>query len=91
MKLKKSFIMYHDYWNWFKLLTDEELGKLVRALFLYAREQTEPNSLDEKLSFTFSMIKDNLDDDRARYEAVCNKNKENARLRWKRFQETNDA
>ena len=85
--MKKSFVMYHDYWNWFKLLTDEELGKLVRAVFLYEREQNEPQSLDEKLDILFCMIKETLDYDRAKYESVCNKNKANAKLRWQRSKE----
>lgn len=84
MKLKNSFVMYHDYWDWFRLLTDEELGMLIRALFIYETEHREPSALDEKLNLIFCIIKDNLDRDRAKYEAVCNKNKNNAKLRWQK-------
>ena len=87
MKLKKSFVLYHDYWNWFRLLTDEELGKLIRAIFYYEREQTEPYDLNEKTIIAFYMVKDTLDRDRAKYEAVCNRNKENARIRWQKMKD----
>lgn len=87
MKLKKSFVLYHDYWNWFRLLTDEELGKLIRAIFYYEREQTEPYDLNEKTMIAFYMVKDTLDRDRAKYEAVCNRNKENARIRWQKMKD----
>lgn len=87
MKTKTFFIMHHNYWNWFKLLTDEELGKLIRAVFLYEKEQKEPQTLDEKLTILFFMIKDALDKDRAKYESVCNKNKANAEIRWQKTKE----
>ena len=35
----------------------------------------------------FYMVKDTLDRDRAKYEAVCNRNKENAKLRWQKMKE----
>lgn len=87
MKIKKSFVLYHDYWNWFNLLTDDELGKLIRAIFIYEKERVEPVNLNENIRIAFFMIKDTLDRDRAKYEAVCNRNKENARLRWQKSKE----
>lgn len=86
MKIRKHFYMYHDYWTMFRLLTEEELGRLMRAIFLYETEGAIPVSLDEKLSLIFYMVKDTLDRDKDRYTAVCNKNKENAKLRWQKKQ-----
>lgn len=87
MKPKKSFIMYHDYWEWLKLLSDEELGKLIHTIFDYEREQIIPEGLEIKLSMAFAMIKETLDRDREKYEVVCNRNKEIARMRWQKMQE----
>lgn len=87
MKQKKSFVLYHDYWEWFKLLTDEELGKLLRAIYLYEREQEMPKGLDIKLEMAFTMIKEALDRNRIKYEQVCNRNKEVAKLRWQKMRE----
>ena len=87
MKVKKSFVLYHDYWNWFTLLSDEELGKLIRAVFRYEREKILPEKLGEKTEIAFFMIKDTLDRDREKYEIVCNRNKEIAKLRWKKMKD----
>ncbi len=84
MKVKKTFSLYLDYWDWFKLLTDEEMGRLLRAIFRYEREGIEPDPADEKVNIFFQMVKESLDRDRKHYEAVCNKNRETARLRWQK-------
>lgn len=84
MKIRRHFYMYHDYWTMFRLLTDDELGKLMRAIFLYETECALPVGLDEKLNLIFYMVKDALDRDKEKYTAVCNKNKENAKLRWQK-------
>ena len=82
MKVKKSFVLYHDFSNLFSLLTDEELGRLIRAIFDYSINGTFPENLMEKEQVAFMMIRNTLDRDREKYEKVCNRNKENARIRW---------
>ncbi len=90
MKLKNSFILYHDYWNWFRLLTDEELGQLLRAIFCYEKERNLPEFLNEKTQFVFNMIKELLDRDREKYENICNRNREIAKLRWNKTEDTTE-
>ncbi len=85
MKQKKSFMLYLDYWNSFKLMTDEELGKLLRFLYIYEREGKTPQTNNEKLLFAFAMIKENLDRDRQKYKEVCQRNKETAIKRWEKM------
>ena len=85
MKVKKSFVLYHDFRIWFSLLTDEELGRLIRAIFDYEMNKILPENLNEKEQIAFYMIKDTLDRDREKYERVCNRNKENARVRWEKM------
>lgn len=85
MKVKKSFVLYHDFRNWFSLLTDEELGRLIRAIFDYETNKTLPENLNEKEQIAFLMVRDTLDRDREKYERVCNRNKENARVRWEKM------
>ncbi len=82
MKQKNSFLLYHDYWHWFNLLTDEELGCLLRAIYIYEREKTISANLNEKTQLIFFMIKETLDQDKKKYEEICNRNKENAKSRW---------
>ena len=85
MKVKKSFVLYHDFRNWFSLLTDEELGRLIRAIFDYEMNKELPANLNEKEQIAFFMVRDILDRDREKYERVCNRNKENARVRWEKM------
>lgn len=85
MKVRKSFVLYHDFRNWFSLLTDEELGRLIRAIFDYEMNRTMPENLNEKEQIAFFMVRDTLDRDREKYERVCNRNKENAKIRWEKM------
>jgi hypothetical protein len=87
LKQKKSFLIYHDYWEWLRLLTNEELGRLMRIIFAYEREQILPENLDGKLEMAFAMIKETLDRDKKKYEIVCNRNREIARMRWEKLQD----
>ncbi len=74
---KKSFVMYLDYQQHFELLTDEQLGKLIRAIFAYESTGELPELKDAALKMCFSFVKNQLDRDREAYEARCQANREN--------------
>ena len=76
--MKSSFLIYLDYKEQFELLSDEELGKLLRAIMLY-EETGEITELSGMLKMAFSFIKTQLDKDRQKYEEMCEKNRENAK------------
>ncbi len=80
-------MLYHDYWNSFKLMNDEELGKLLKHLFVYEREGKLPQETDERIEFAFYMIKENLDRDREKYASICERNKELAKKRWAKMRQ----
>ncbi len=73
---KNSFLIYLDYEEQFDLLTDEELGQLMRAIILYEKTRKE-TELSGMLKMAFSFIKTQLDKDREKYNEVCEKNKRN--------------
>lgn len=75
---KNSFLIYTDYEEQFNLLTDAEIGQLMRAIIKYEKTKEEPK-LDGMLKMAFSFIKTQLDRDREKYEAKCEKNRENAK------------
>ncbi|MBA1336758.1 MAG: hypothetical protein HPY66_3194 [Firmicutes bacterium] len=83
MNRKKSFILYHDYRQHLELLSDEEKGKLLMALFEYSEDGVIPD-FDGMLKMAFSFIKAQIDRDAAKYAAVCEKNRENIQRRWKK-------
>ena len=67
---KKSFLMYLEYEEQLSDLSDEELGMLLRAIFQYEKDGTEPN-LVGLLKMAFSFIKGNLNRDRNKYDRRC--------------------
>ena len=75
---KNSFLIYIDYEEQFNLLTDEEVGQLMRAIIKYEKTGNMPK-LDGMLKMAFSFIKTQLDRDRKKYNKKCEKNKENAK------------
>ena len=73
---KKSFVIYLDYEEHFNLLSDEELGMLVRTIMEYEKTRKIPQ-LEGMTKMAFSFIKAQLDRDREKYEKKCQKNREN--------------
>lgn len=66
---KKSFVLYYDMRQPLALLTDEQRGKLLLALFDYAESGSVPSfSEDGALSMAFSFIRQTLDRDAAVWE-----------------------
>lgn len=72
---KVSFLMYLDYEEQFNLLTNEELGQLIRAIMQYEKTKQEPK-LEGTLKMAFSFIKAQLDRDRDKWEGTKNKRSE---------------
>lgn len=77
MSDKKGFLIYLTYKEQFDLLSDEELGILIRSIMEYEINRIEPTDLKGMSKMAFSFIKSNLDRDRQKYEEKCKKNKEN--------------
>lgn len=75
---KSSFLIYLDYEEQFNLLTDEQLGQLMRAIMKYEKTREIPQ-LEGMLKMAFSFIKTQLDRDREKYEKQCEKNRENGK------------
>lgn len=74
--MKNGFILYYDYEEHFELLSDEELGMLIRAIYKYEKTGEVPELVGlSKMAFSF--IKSNLDTLRDKYEKQVEKNKEN--------------
>ena len=87
MAEKKSFVIYKDWNNFFKLLSDEELGVMFRAIFNYALNDIEPNFDNVGMMWVFSILKGHLDRDKEKYEVICEIRRENGRKGGLRKQE----
>ena len=73
---KDSFILYLEHKNVFDILTDEEAGKLIKAIFEYEEKDELPN-LEKSLQLAFIPIRNSLDRNQEKYEEKCQKNREN--------------
>jgi len=63
-----------------EILTTEERGQLLTAIFTYATTGTEPEDLPRVVDIVFQRFKNDIDEDFAEYKRVCEKNRENGKL-----------
>lgn len=78
-KEKKSFILYHSYENQLRLLSLEDRGRLITAIFEYDRTGIPPQGLPPVVEMALSFIRTALDRDREEYEEVSRRNSENGK------------
>ena len=77
---KDSFILYLEQKQIFEMLTNEEAGQLIKAIFEYEGTGQIVN-LDRSLQIAFLPIKSALDRNKEKYENVV---KRNIEKRWKK-------
>lgn len=77
------FHCYHSYRKKLAKLSDQEVGRLFRALLEYS-ETGETQELTGRESVAFDFIADDIDRAKKNYEEICKKNSENAKKRNKR-------
>ena len=72
--------LYHSYLDAIQALGDAERGRLLTAMLEYSITGEAPQ-LNGNERFLFPMIKAQIDRDRSRYDAICQKNSDNVRKR----------
>ena len=87
--MNDSFILYTSYYAIIEWLTDEQLGQLTRAIFLYARDG-EIISLEPVVRMAFAFIKDNIERNQDKYQAKCEKNRQIALERERKKREARE-
>lgn len=87
--MSDSFILYTSYYALIDGLTDEQLGQLTRAIFLYARDGKTIN-LEPVVRMAFAFIKDNIERNQDKYQAKCEKNRQIALERERKKREARE-
>ena len=87
--MNDSFILYTSYYALIEGLTDEQLGQLTRAIFLYARDG-RTTSLEPVVRMAFAFIKDNIERNQDKYQAKCEKNRQIALERERKKREARE-
>lgn len=75
MITKDNFLLKKSQQDVFEQLTDEEAGKLIKGIFKYVT--TGDSGLSGILSAVFIPIKKDIDDNEAKYQAICERNRKN--------------
>lgn len=91
MAEKKSFLIYLDNQKQVNILTDEQAGKLFKALFEFAKDGTETDFDDGMIAMAFSFMADSIRRDTEKYELICQKRAENIKKRWNKKQDEIDT
>lgn len=86
---KKGVIMYYDLLEQLQDFTDEQFGKITRAMIKYDRDGIEPQFNDIQIRLAFNILKPTIDRNKQEYQEKCDKNRENINKRWKK-QDTNE-
>lgn len=79
--MKKSILLFQDQEEVFNTLTDEQAGQLIKAVFMYNRNE-EPKDLSQLLKIVFIPIRQAIDRSNDKYDATCKKNADNIAKRW---------
>lgn len=61
--MKNSLVLYHDYLEKFKSLTDEQFGKLIRCMLTYDASGEIPSIDDALMEVAFYIVKVDMDKD----------------------------
>lgn len=72
---KESFILYDNYNEQIKLLSDQQAGVLFKAIFAHRTGEALPK-MDGATSMAFSFISSSMKADEERYERICEKRKQ---------------
>lgn len=79
MSERKSFILYDSYYEQLSMLSMEERGQLLTAIYEYETSGRVSVDMTPVVSMAFSFIRSTLDRDRAEYEKRCERNRENGK------------
>ncbi|MBQ3137029.1 MAG: hypothetical protein IJB74_06045 [Clostridia bacterium] len=83
--MRKAVLLHYDFYDMFLLLTDEEIGKLIKAAFEYDMNGVLPDFNDRMLENCFMQIRRFLDRNSAHYDEVCFRRSEAAKKKWEKF------
>lgn len=71
-----TFILRNDFFPQIKMLSREQRGDLLTAIFAYSTGEEVPD-MDMVTQMCFGFIKSSLDSNSEKYQAKCDKNREN--------------
>ena len=80
--MKDTFILYTSYKDAIMILSDEQAGRLLKAIFEYATTGVKIEIDDMAVKFAYMLIVSQIESSNRQYEKKCERNRENAAKRW---------
>lgn len=81
---KHDFLLSYELESVFDSFTDEQAGRLIKAVFDYEKRKELPVFGDQLLQMMFdTVIKQKSDENTKAYKLRCEQQRENAKRRWK--------
>ena len=80
--IKPTISLYKDIKPLIDSLSDEQAGVLIKSIFQYSCDQTEPDICDPMVRGIYSFVKIKIDDLDHKYKDKAEKNRANAKKRW---------
>ena len=77
--MRDSLILYTAYLEKFQKLSDEQFGRLVRAMLEYQSSGVIPVIGDAAVALSFDVVKVDLDKNNDKYDKVVQRNRENGK------------
>lgn len=86
MKSKDSFIIYSSFYAPISGLSDEQLGRLFRSIFLWNDTEDKSSvSVADDIAIAFGFFVNQFKIDRDKYERVCDMRTEAVNKRWNKY------
>ena len=79
---KDGFILYKSFYGPISTLTDDQLGRLFRAIFKWQIDGTAQTETDIQMAFLFIVNQFRIDNNK--YQERCDTNRKNIQSRWER-------
>ena len=86
--MKNSFVLYYDLDEVFSFLTDEEAGRLIKAVFAFETRGEVTEFSDRMMQSSYKRITDSLLRNRKKYNEICEERRKAINKRWEKERET---
>lgn len=80
--MKETFILYTSYKDAIMVLSDEQAGRLLKAIFEYATTGIKQEIDDTAVKFAYMLIVSQIESSNRQYEKKCERLRANIQKRW---------
>lgn len=80
--MKETFILYTSYKDAIMVLSDEQAGQLLKAIFEYATTGDKQEISDTAVKFAYMLIVSQIETSNKQYEKKCERMRANIQKRW---------